>query len=192
MCQIEPVQEPQTIRTDSGLRRITDSVAPPMMFRFDTAVTVVAKVTVTSIGVALVLALLCPVTVLRRWFRPCLNAMMQAAAKAGLRTSVAHVSDGRNPRRHCIWAGSAPSALPTASLSRADTSQRQNLVHGVHPAIIDDDLWDAVQTKLQTASAKRRGVKKDQGVTEAPLAPATRRWRALQRQHTPTINAFFR
>jgi len=30
----------------------------------------------------------------------------------------------------------------------------------VHPAIIDDDLWDAVQTKLQAASAKRRGVKR--------------------------------
>ena len=41
---------------------------------------------------------------------------------------------------------------------------------GVHPAIIDEDLWKAVQTQLQFASAKRRGVTKiNQGVTEAPL-----------------------
>jgi hypothetical protein len=121
-------KNPVTIRTDSGLRRITVICGAAYDVDLDTAVTVVAS-TVTSIGVALVLALLLASRDL--FYVKLVQALPQrndaSGSKGRAAYQAAHVCRWTHPRRHCIWAGSAPRAPNQASLSRADTSQRQNL-----------------------------------------------------------------
>ena len=124
----------------------------------------------------------------------CLNATMQAATKAGLRTKRRTFADGRTQGGTAFGRGLLH-ALLTNPVYRGLIRHKDKIWPGVHPAIIDDDLWDAVQTKLQAASAKRRGVKKiNQGVTEAPLLGKLRdeEGERLTPTHTKRHNRIFR
>jgi DNA invertase Pin-like site-specific DNA recombinase len=124
----------------------------------------------------------------------CLNATMQAAAKSGLRTKRRTFADGRTQGGTAFGRGLLH-ALLTNPVYRGLIRHKDKIWPGVHPAIIDEDLWKAVQTQLQSASAKRRGVTKiNQGVTEAPLLGKLRdeAGERLTPTHTKRHNRIFR
>jgi site-specific DNA recombinase len=99
----------------------------------------------------------------------CINATVRAAADSDLRSKRRTFADGRIQGGNAFGRGQLHGLL-TNPVYRGLIKHKDKTWPSVHPAIIDEDLWDAVQTKLQSASAKRRGVTKiNQGVTEAPL-----------------------
>jgi hypothetical protein len=124
----------------------------------------------------------------------CLNATMQAASKAGLRSKFRTFASGRTQSGAAFGRGMLYTLL-TNPAYRGRIRHKDKTWPAVHPAIIDEDLWDAVQAKLQAASAKRRGVKKiNQGVSEAPLLGKLRddAGERLTPTHTKRHNRIFR
>jgi hypothetical protein len=124
----------------------------------------------------------------------CLNATMQAAAKAGLCSKFRTFASGRTQGGAAFGRGMLYTLL-TNPAYRGRIRHKDKTWPGVHPAIIDAELWDAVQSKLQAAGAKRRGVTKaNQGISEAPLLGKFRDdvGERLTPTHTKRHNRIFR
>ena len=97
----------------------------------------------------------------------CLNASAQTASAEGLRSKRRIFDSGRIQGGTPLSRGQIHATL-TNPVYRGLIRHKDQTFPGKHPAIIEDDLWEKVQTKLQAASAKRRGVSQDHG-SAAPL-----------------------
>ncbi len=99
----------------------------------------------------------------------CLNATAEAAKEEGLLSKRRIFASGRVQGGTPFSRGQLH-ALLTNPTYRGLMRHKQKTWPGLHPAIIDDELWRDVQAKLQMASAKRRGVTKvDMRSASAPL-----------------------
>ena len=99
----------------------------------------------------------------------CINATMHAANAIGLRSKNRTFASGRTQGGTPFGRGQLYATL-TNPTYRGLIRHKDKTWPATHPAIIDQDLWNAVQTKLQTASAKRRGATKlNTGSSGAPL-----------------------
>ncbi|MCB1390265.1 MAG: recombinase family protein [Rhodobacteraceae bacterium] len=86
----------------------------------------------------------------------CLNAVAHETAARGLRSKRHHFSTGRTRGGHPFSRGQLHKIL-TNPVYRGLIRHKDKTWPGLHPAIIDEALWDEVQDKLQQASARRRG-----------------------------------
>lgn len=86
----------------------------------------------------------------------CLNATAKMAHAEGLKSKQRLFSSGRRQGGAPLSRGQIHAAL-TNPIYRGLIRHKQNTYPGLHPAIIEDDLWTKVQTKLQNASGRRRG-----------------------------------
>ena len=99
----------------------------------------------------------------------CLSATECAADAEGLRSKVRTFSSGRVQGGSKFSRGQIYTTL-TNPVYRGLIRHKDQTFQGTHPAIIDEGLWDAVQSKLQDRSVKRRGIDKTDGLpTSAPL-----------------------
>lgn len=99
----------------------------------------------------------------------CLNATAKAAKEAGLFSKHRVFASGRTQGGTPFSRGQLHAML-TNPIYRGLMRHKDKVWPGVHPAIIEEEFWNQVQVKLQTASAKRRGVTKiDQPTPSAPL-----------------------
>ncbi|WP_170605854.1 recombinase family protein [Ruegeria arenilitoris] len=89
----------------------------------------------------------------------CLNATVEAVRKAGLRSKHRVFASGRQQGGAVFSRGQIYRIL-TNPVYRGLIRHKDKVWPGSHTAIISDDLWDRVQDKLQSASARRRGVGK--------------------------------
>ncbi|NRB36641.1 MAG: recombinase family protein, partial [Rhodobacteraceae bacterium] len=85
-----------------------------------------------------------------------LRDVAQRADELGLRSKRRIFSTGRVQGGTKMSAGQIHKIL-TNPVYRGLIRHKDATYPGVHPAIIDEDLWSRVQDMLQTASAKRRG-----------------------------------
>ena len=97
----------------------------------------------------------------------CLNASAQMAEAEGHRSKHRTFSSGRTQGGTPLSRGQLHTTL-TNPVYRGLIRHKDQTFPGAHPALIDEDVWEKVQTKLQVASAKRRGTTQNQGST-APL-----------------------
>ena len=97
----------------------------------------------------------------------CLNASAQTASAEGLRSKRRIFTNGRTQGGTLLSRGQIHATL-TNPVYRGFIRHKNQTFPGAHPAIIHEDLWEEVQTKLQSASAKRRGTSQDHG-SAAPL-----------------------
>lgn len=97
----------------------------------------------------------------------CLNATSSAADTEGLRSKYRTFSNGRSQGGNPFSRGQIYATL-TNPIYRGLIQHKKQTFTGTHPAIIDDVTWEDVQTKLQIASAKRRGANHSNH-TAAPL-----------------------
>jgi site-specific DNA recombinase len=86
----------------------------------------------------------------------CLNATARAANDLGHRSKQRSFASGRRQGGGAFSRGQTHKIL-TNPVYRGLIRHKDKTYPGTHPAIIDDDLWSEVQTKLQAASARRRG-----------------------------------
>ena len=86
----------------------------------------------------------------------CLNATAHAAEQAGLRSKRRVFANGRTQGGTVFTRGQIHRIL-TNPIYRGLIRHKDKTWPGTHPAIIEDDLWDKVQDRLQAASARRRG-----------------------------------
>ena len=99
----------------------------------------------------------------------CLNATAKAAKKARLFSKHRVFASGRVQGGTPFSRGQLH-ALLTNPIYRGLMRHKDKTWPGLHPAIIDEELWNDVQVKLQVASARRRGVtKSDMSTSSAPL-----------------------
>lgn len=99
----------------------------------------------------------------------CLNATVRAAKEAGLFSKRRIFASGRIQGGTPISRGQLH-ALLTNPIYRGLIRHKEKTWPGMHAAIIEKDLWNDVQAKLQAASAKRRGgIKADIPTSSAPL-----------------------
>ena len=89
----------------------------------------------------------------------CLNATVEAVRKAGLRSKHRVFASGRQQGGAVFSRGQIYRIL-TNPVYRGLIRHKDKVWPGSHTAIISDDLWDRVEDKLQSASARRRGVGK--------------------------------
>ncbi|MEM9438200.1 MAG: recombinase family protein, partial [Pseudomonadota bacterium] len=87
----------------------------------------------------------------------CLNPTARAAEDLGLRSKHFVFANGREQGGNVLSRGQIHKIL-TNPVYRGLIRHKSKTWPGAHPAIIDDDLWNQVQEKLQLASARRRGV----------------------------------
>lgn len=100
----------------------------------------------------------------------CLNATAEAARKAGLRSKQRVFASGRQQGGTVFSRGQIYRIL-TNPVYRGLIRHKDKVWPGSHTAIISDDLWDRVQDKLQSTSARRRGLGKLTGSkTDASLS----------------------
>ena len=97
----------------------------------------------------------------------CLSASALTAKAEGHRSKRRTFSSGRSQGGTPLRRGQLHATL-TNPVYRGLIRHKDLTFPGTHPAIIEDDLWERVQTKLQAASAKHRGVSQDHG-SAAPL-----------------------
>lgn len=100
-------------------------------------------------------------TVVRRLFHlyaehKNLAAVAGFADQEGLRSKRHQFSSGRAQGGGSLSRGQIHKIL-TNPVYRGLIRHKDRLYQGVHPAIIDEALWESVQTLLQSASGKRRG-----------------------------------
>ena len=88
----------------------------------------------------------------------CLNATANAAEEAGLRSKHRVFDNGRTQGGTVFSRGQIHRIL-TNPVYRGLIRHKDKTWPGTHPAIIEDDLWDKVQDRLQAASARRRGTR---------------------------------
>ena len=99
----------------------------------------------------------------------CLNATAKTAEEAGLFSKRRVFASGRVQGGTPFSRGQLHAML-TNPIYRGLMRHKDKVWPGLHPAIIDEDLWNDVQVKLQAASARRRGVtKSDMPTSSAPL-----------------------
>ncbi len=100
----------------------------------------------------------------------CLNATAAAANDAELRSKSRVFASGRVQGGAEMSRGQIHRIL-TNPVYRGQIRHKDKTWPGMHPAIVDQDLWDAVQDKLRAASARRRGARNDSQVRagSAPL-----------------------
>ena len=111
-------------------------------------------------------------TTVRRLFRiyletGCLNASATSAEAEGLRSKRRTFGSGRIQGGTPFSRGQIHATL-TNPVYRGLIRHKDQTFPGAHPSIINEDLWDQVQTMLQAASAKRRGASQKHG-SAAPL-----------------------
>ena len=92
----------------------------------------------------------------------CLNATAEAARKAGLRSKRRVFASGRRQGGAVFSRGQIYRIL-TNPVYRGLIRHRDKVWPGPHKAIIGDELWDRVQARLQSASARRRGARTSVG-----------------------------
>ena len=88
----------------------------------------------------------------------CLNAVMRRANEVGLRSKLRHFRSGR------VQGGNAFSRGQIYTLLRnpiylGKIRHKTRVWDGQHDPIIDELIWERVQSKLQAASARPRGRK---------------------------------
>ncbi len=98
----------------------------------------------------------------------CLNASAVAAKVEGLRSKRRTFTSGRIQGGTPLSRGQIHATL-TNPIYRGLIRHKDQTFPGTHPSIIDEVLWEEVQTKLQAASAKRRGTSQDHGSAAALL-----------------------
>lgn len=86
----------------------------------------------------------------------CLNATARAANAHGLQSKHRVFASGREQGGGAFSRGQIHKIL-TNPVYRGMIRHKDKSFPGTHPAIIDDTLWDAVQARLQSTSARRRG-----------------------------------
>lgn len=86
----------------------------------------------------------------------CLDATARAANALGLRSKHRVFASGREQGGGAFSRGQIHKIL-TNPVYRGLIRHKDKTYTGAHPAIINDDLWNSVQAKLQSASARRRG-----------------------------------
>ncbi|MDH3666994.1 MAG: recombinase family protein [Paracoccaceae bacterium] len=92
----------------------------------------------------------------------CLNATARAAQEAGLRSKRRVFASGRR-RGGAVFSRGQIHRVLTNPVYRGLIRHKDKTWPGAHPAIIDDDLWERVQNRLQCASARRRGIVRTDG-----------------------------
>ncbi|MDG4649351.1 recombinase family protein [Roseibacterium sp. SDUM158017] len=100
----------------------------------------------------------------------CLNATARAAEQLGLRSKRHVFSSGRTQGGLPFSRGQIHKLL-TNPVYRGLIRHKDKTWPGLHDAIVDQDVWDRVQAKLQDASARRRGSKASSQITIANAAP---------------------
>jgi len=109
----------------------------------------------------------------------CLNATADAAEQAGLRSKRRVFANGRTQGGTVFSRGQIHRIL-TNPVYRGLMRHKDKTWPGTHPAIVENDLWEKVQDRLQAASARRRGtpntVSTSQGISRA--APLLGKFRA--------------
>lgn len=98
----------------------------------------------------------------------CLNAVAREAVRLGLRSKQHHFSTGTTRGGQVFSRGQLHKIL-TNPVYRGLIRHKDKTFPGTHAAIIDAALWDEVQTRLQQASARRRGTPNGQPGGTAPL-----------------------
>ncbi|MEE4236045.1 MAG: recombinase family protein, partial [Anderseniella sp.] len=86
----------------------------------------------------------------------CLNAATRAAAKAGLRSKQHKFRSGRTQGGNVFSRGQIHKLL-TNPVYIGLIRHKDKTFPGTHPAIIEQETWNQVQSRLQAASNKRRG-----------------------------------
>jgi site-specific DNA recombinase len=85
----------------------------------------------------------------------CLNAVMRKSKEMGLRSKRHHFKSGRTQGGNPFSRGQIY-ALLRNPIYIGKIRHKKNVWDGQHEAIIDIELWDCVQAKLQVASARPR------------------------------------
>jgi DNA invertase Pin-like site-specific DNA recombinase len=85
----------------------------------------------------------------------CLNAVMRKARELGLRSKRHHFKSGRTQGGNAFSRGQIYHLLRNP-IYIGKIRHKTNVWDGQHEAIIDTDLWDRVQTRLQDASVRAR------------------------------------
>ncbi|MEM8732144.1 MAG: recombinase family protein [Pseudomonadota bacterium] len=99
----------------------------------------------------------------------CLNATARAAKAHGLHSKHRIFASGREQGGSTFSRGQIHKIL-TNPVYRGLIRHKDKSFPGTHPAIIDDTLWDAVQARLQSTSARQRGGRQVGSTTSsAPL-----------------------
>ena len=83
----------------------------------------------------------------------CLRHVEDAAAEQRLPLEAAHLRHGRTSGRRCPLARADPPPL-TNPTYRGLIRHKDQCYPGLHPAIIEQDLWDRVQARLQAAGVR--------------------------------------
>jgi site-specific DNA recombinase len=103
----------------------------------------------------------------------CLNAVMHKASRMGLRSKRHRFQSGRCQGGNAVSRGQIY-ALLRNPIYIGKIRHKTRLWDGLHKAIIDIELWDRVQTRLQAASARPRTRKNFSGPQDqTPTAPLT-------------------
>jgi DNA invertase Pin-like site-specific DNA recombinase len=108
----------------------------------------------------------------------CLNATARAAGDEGLRSKWRVFVNGAEHGGTLFSRGHIHRIL-TNPVYRGLIRHHEKTWPGTHPAIIDEDLWDKVQARLQSASARRRGARNASGgpADTNPSAPLVGKFR---------------
>ncbi len=88
----------------------------------------------------------------------CLNAVMLRANELGLRSKLHHFKSGRVQGGNPFSRGQIY-ALLRNPIYIGKIRHKAQVWDGLHKAIVDEEAWDRVQAKLQTASSRPRGRK---------------------------------
>ena len=103
----------------------------------------------------------------------CLNAVMRRAHEMGLRSKLHHFKSGRVQGGNRLSRGQIY-ALLRNPIYLGKIRHKTQVWDGQHESIIDELIWERVQTKLQAASARPRGRKVASPRFDAmPAAPLT-------------------
>ena len=103
----------------------------------------------------------------------CLNAVMRRAHEMGLRSKLHHFKSGRVQGGNRLSRGQIY-ALLRNPIYLGKIRHKTQVWDGQHESIIDELIWERVQTKLQAASARPRGRKAASPHFDAmPAAPLT-------------------
>lgn len=100
----------------------------------------------------------------------CLNATSREADHLGLRSKRHVFSSGRVQGGVPFSRGQIHKLL-TNPIYRGLIRHKEKTWPGLHDAIVDQELWDRVQDRLQYASARRRGQSGSSQITDANAAP---------------------
>ena len=117
----------------------------------------------------------------------CLNAVMLKASRMGLRSKQHRFQSGRSQGGNALSRGQIY-ALLRNPIYIGKIRHKTRVWDGQHEAIIDIELWDRVQTRLQSASARPRTRKNSSGPqNQTAMAPLTGKfWDETGERLTPT------